>query len=83
MGPLTKEPSHAAGPYISKILGQRKKRQHTQQQGRNKPPLEATIGVDTWKACTKGFHGQNPRDDALIIAEEQTTEGRELSSILF
>ena len=51
---------------------------HTEQEGAGKPPFESTLHIDTGKLGSKGLHGEDTGNDTLVIAEEETTERREL-----
>lgn len=49
-----------------------------QQQRRHEPALEAAVEVDARELGGERLHGQDARDDALVIAEEEAPQGREL-----
>lgn len=53
----------------------------TEQQSRHKPSFEPTVHIDTREQSPEGLHGDDTTNHTLVIAEQQTTEGRELSNI--
>ena len=80
MGPFTREPNQAAVystsvSYSSRMLARTRTTVHTQQERRHKPTLEATIRMHTRETSGEGFHGDDARDNTLVVAKKQTSKG--------
>lgn len=72
-----KDGSFTAHPVRDRPVDQRPE-PGEQQKRRHKPALEAAVEVDAREFGGERLHGQHARDDALVIAEEEAPQGREL-----
>lgn len=55
--------------------------QRTKKQRRDKPSHEAAVHIDSGEPSRERLHGDNTANDALIIAEQQTTESGKLPTL--